>query len=66
MVVHDGKEGLRHTVGETWRTQLFFSPDSQRLAYRASQAREIEFVVVDGVQSIRYQLVDIGQSNFQP
>jgi Tol biopolymer transport system component len=66
MVVHDGKEGLRHTVGETWRTQLFFSPDSQRLAYRTSQAREIEFVVVDGVQSIPYRLVELGNPIFSP
>jgi hypothetical protein len=65
-VVRDGKDGARHTVGETWRTQLFFSPDSQRLAYRASQAREIEFVVVDGIQSIRYQLVDVGNPIFSP
>jgi hypothetical protein len=66
LVVCDGKEGPRHILGETWRTQLFFSPDSQRMAYRASQSRQIEFVVMDGIQSIRYHLVDVDNPIFSP
>ncbi len=65
-VVLDGKEGLQHRLGEAWRTQVFFSPDSRRMAYRASQGRAVEFVVVDGVQSKRYQLVEPGCPVFSP
>ncbi|HEY2881615.1 MAG TPA: hypothetical protein VGJ15_04265 [Pirellulales bacterium] len=56
-IVRDGKEGMHHSVGEPFRTELHWSPDSQHFAYRASQKREIEYVVLDGVQSIYYQQV---------
>jgi hypothetical protein len=36
------------------------------LAYRASQQRKIEFVVVAGEPSIRYQLVAVGNPIFSP
>ncbi len=36
------------------------------MAYSASQSRQIEFVVVDGVQSIRYQNVEVGDTPFSP
>ncbi len=65
-VVHDGKNGLQHGLGETWRTKIFFSPDSRRMGYYASQGRQIEFVVVDGVQSIRHQIVEVGDTIFSP
>ncbi len=65
-IVRDSKEGPHHTVGEPWRTELHWSADSQRLAYRASQSRDIEFVVVDGVQSIYYQLVQPYLLTFSP
>lgn len=57
-VICDGENGARHSVGDVIRTKIAFSPDSHKVAYSASQGRAIEFVVVNGVRSENFSLVE--------
>jgi Tol biopolymer transport system component len=63
-VVCDGQEGLSHILGMTDRTEIVFSPDSQRMAYQVPG--KLESVVIDGVQSKHYGLIGWGSLIFSP
>ena len=68
VVVRDGREGPRHLLGEIAgsRLRIVFSPDSQRLAYGVGIAGHAHRVVVDGVESQLYGLLDARSLTFSP
>jgi hypothetical protein len=67
-VVRDGKEGLRHWLGQVEGSlmELVFSPDSQRLAYYVTTAKKAKQVVVDEAVDETYERIHHGSLVFSP
>jgi hypothetical protein len=67
-VLCDGKQGPKHALGDIVgsRSEIVFSPSSQRMAYRISVGGKAVRFVVDGKESKLYENVRPGSVTFSP